>query len=193
MASKCSSGCESGWTLYLEQSFVSPSPSHRRPGFDSMKGFCGKATEKSKTQVVEEVDVEEEEDLSMVSDASSGPPHVHEDDGYFGENRYHHYPESEGAALVQSDSKRCRNKEHQRRSQDPEMFSFLDDTASSPLINFSQNNLAVNNNQASMENVLDYSQGFSASHFEGRPLFQDHFGFFQSSLSSNQLQRNQWY
>ncbi|GLU03366.1 hypothetical protein SLE2022_205680 [Rubroshorea leprosula] len=187
MASEYSSGCESGWTLYLEQSSVSA----RQPEFDQIDGVCEKYKEK-RSHVVEEVDDEEEEDSSMVSDASSGPPHFHENDGFFSENRYHHYPASEGTALVQPSSKRQRNKEHQHRK-GQEMFSFLDDTASSPPIKFSQNNLAHNNNQSSMESVLDYSHGFSATHFEERPLFQDHRCFFQSSLSSNQMQGNQWY
>ncbi|THU64348.1 hypothetical protein C4D60_Mb01t25550 [Musa balbisiana] len=43
MSSDCSSGCQSGWTAYLEEE-------------------------------------EEEEDLSMVSDASSGPPQLREED-----------------------------------------------------------------------------------------------------------------
>lgn len=190
MASECGSGCESGWTLYFDQSFVSrldPTLSVRRNA------------KQKRSKVVEVVSDEEEEDLSMVSDASSGPPHFQEDESLYGERKYPHYPVSEAAAFVQSSGKRHRNKEkHQRhRRQDEEtLSSFLDDTASSPLINFtSQNNVSFENKQASMESVLDYSQGFSATEFEqGRPLYQNHYDFFQSSsLSGNQMQRNQWY
>ena len=61
--SECSSGCESGWTLYLENSYIT----------------CCKG-EKSLKQKQEET--EEEEDLSMVSDASSGPPNFHQEEEY---------------------------------------------------------------------------------------------------------------
>lgn len=60
--SECSSGCESGWTLYLENSFLSPYPLKRR---------------KTEKQSVSED--EEEEDLSMVLDAFSGPRIFHEE------------------------------------------------------------------------------------------------------------------
>ncbi|KAI8547018.1 hypothetical protein RHMOL_Rhmol07G0163500 [Rhododendron molle] len=60
--SECSSGCESGWTLYLENSFLSPYPLKRR---------------KTEKQSVSED--EEEEELSMVSDVSSGPLIFHEE------------------------------------------------------------------------------------------------------------------
>ncbi|GJR06284.1 hypothetical protein Tco_0529268 [Tanacetum coccineum] len=52
--SGCSSGCESGWTIYLGQS----------------KYLCDSVYN---TKNVEEDD---DDDMSMVSDASSGPPHV---------------------------------------------------------------------------------------------------------------------
>ncbi|KAI8547004.1 hypothetical protein RHMOL_Rhmol07G0162700 [Rhododendron molle] len=61
-AGECSSGCESGWTLYLENSFLSPYALKRR---------------KTEKQSVSED--EEEEDLSMVLDASSGPWIFHEE------------------------------------------------------------------------------------------------------------------
>lgn len=62
-----SSGCESGWTLYLQHSI--PHDDH----------FSWK-----KPSVVHENDQEDDNDgneddnMSMVSDASSGPPHFHE-------------------------------------------------------------------------------------------------------------------
>ncbi|XP_065017367.1 protein SOB FIVE-LIKE 5-like isoform X4 [Musa acuminata AAA Group] len=62
MSSDCSSGCQSGWTTYLEQS----------------SEFCKTVVdEKGGSYEHEE---EEEEDLSMVSDASSGPPQLRLED-----------------------------------------------------------------------------------------------------------------
>ncbi|KAI4375063.1 hypothetical protein MLD38_012975 [Melastoma candidum] len=60
-ASQCSKGCESGWTVYLDES-----SSH----FPVESNGGGK---KSKADDDDEEE-EEEENLSMVSDASSGPP-----------------------------------------------------------------------------------------------------------------------
>ncbi|XP_077216915.1 uncharacterized protein LOC143851390 isoform X2 [Tasmannia lanceolata] len=78
------SGCESGWTMYLEQSFGEPSSiSAKKAKLLVRKG--GFVEEKS-GGFVEETGEEEEEDLSMVSDASSGPPHFYEDDEYYDEN-----------------------------------------------------------------------------------------------------------
>ncbi|KAK3000505.1 hypothetical protein RJ639_022313 [Escallonia herrerae] len=78
--SECSSGCESGWTMYLDQSSNS-GDRYRRTGGEGgrSRGRNGNVGE-------------EDEDLSMVSDASSGPRHFQEDDqdycfdhgGYFG-------------------------------------------------------------------------------------------------------------
>ncbi|XP_065624235.1 protein SOB FIVE-LIKE 5 [Quercus suber] len=192
LASECSSGCESGWTLYLEQSYLSPNNPRRDTGFVNGKAsFCDEYKDKRDKQTVEiEDDDEEEEDLSMVSDASSGPPHFPEDEGYFNGDNGCVYPTSRPSTLAKNVGKRQKSKAHRHR-EDQEMSAFLDDTASSPVINFSRNNLT--NNQASMVSVLDFSQGFSATHFEGTSAFQHHFGFLQSSLSANQLQNTQWF
>ncbi|KAB5526588.1 hypothetical protein DKX38_020435 [Salix brachista] len=62
------SGCESGWTSYLNQSTISKK---QYQGFDGfVDGDCAR------------VEDEQDEDLSMVSDASSGPPHYCEDDEF---------------------------------------------------------------------------------------------------------------
>ncbi|GMI83717.1 hypothetical protein like AT4G33800 [Hibiscus trionum] len=162
IASECSSGCESGWTNYLEQSFLSANPSKKKNVKKS--GFC---------------EEEEEEDLSMVSDASSGPPHFYEDKGYSndGNQLYYEYMVPQGVTLNKNGGgKRHRNKQQRRSLQVHED----DDTATSPFINYSKNK----NNQAPM--------GFSATHFEGGSNFEGHFGFLQSSSpSANQLQNNQ--
>lgn len=186
LASECSSGCESGWTLYLEHSFLSADPLHRG------SGFVDGEVKRGKDEAEEEE--EEEEDLSMVSDASSGPPHFQEDEGYCNDDNGCFYPHSMAATLVKNNGKRQKIRTHRGRveQEDP---SFLDDTASSPLFNFSKNNgFTLNNNQASMESVLDFSQGFSTTHFKGRSAaFQKHLGLLHSSMSGNQLQQNQWF
>ncbi|KAL0361077.1 UNVERIFIED_CONTAM: hypothetical protein Sradi_3792200, partial [Sesamum radiatum] len=74
--SGCSSGCESGWTMYLDQ--LSNSTDQYRRAF--LQNYKEKGEHVSR-------EAEEAEDLSMVSDASSGPPHLHEH--YAGENQYY--------------------------------------------------------------------------------------------------------
>ncbi|XP_011030317.1 PREDICTED: uncharacterized protein LOC105129793 isoform X2 [Populus euphratica] len=198
LASECSADCESGWTLYLEQSFLSnPNSKHRnKTNFVDAEsaGLCREG--KNTREESEEEDEEEEEDLSMVSDASSGPPHFHEDENYFNYDNGHFYPSLKGTTLLNNGSNyREKKKEHSRQSrhrQDQELPPFLDDTASSPAFNFSKNNFALSNsNQDSMESVFDYSQSFSATHFQGRSTYQDHIGCIHPSLSGNKLQNNQ--
>ncbi|RWW78044.1 hypothetical protein BHE74_00013757 [Ensete ventricosum] len=103
-----SSGCQSGWTAYLE-------------------------------------DEEEEEDLSMVSDASSGPPQLREED----EQRYRCHrksslcvgkigclcPVSPSAAAMARDG--CK-KRRVLEEQHIEHSSALVDTATSPLFSYSK-------------------------------------------------------
>ncbi|KAJ6985158.1 hypothetical protein NC653_023208 [Populus alba x Populus x berolinensis] len=164
LASECSDDCESGWTLYLEQSFLPhPNPKHsdNSTGFVDAKstGFCRKG-KNTKEDCEEEDEGEEEEDLSMVSDASSGPPHFHEDESHFNHGNGFFYPSPKDTTLLNNGANYGqKKKEHRRHKQDQQMPSFLDDTASSPAFNFSMNNSALSNNQASMESVLDYSQG----------------------------------
>lgn len=173
--SECSSGCESGWTLYLENSYL-----------NSCKG------EKSLKQKQEETEEEEEEDLSMVSDASSGPPNFHQEEEY-GHNTIinggHYYAPISNPKRQKAKDKKQKQKQKQ--------LSVLDDTASSPIFDFSNNNFSNinNNNTKSVENnVLDFSQGYSATHFQGRSTYQEHYGYFQSSLlPGNKLQENQWF
>ncbi|OAY39314.1 protein SOB FIVE-LIKE 5 isoform X2 [Manihot esculenta] len=193
-ASECTSGCESGWTLYLEQSFLPPATAAAahggsRPvdGGKSSSGFWDKEKICNKEESDEEKEHDDEEDLSMISDASSGPPHhFHEEDNY--DNNGYYFPVFKDTTLINNGGKRSKE----------QVPSFLDDTASSPAFNLSKNNnfSFMPNNQASVERTLDYSQAaaFSATHFEGRSAYQDHFGnYIQPSLSGNQLQNNQWF
>ncbi|KAH1267846.1 hypothetical protein HKD37_01G002911 [Glycine soja] len=145
LASQCSSGCESGWTLYLEHSFQL---NHNASSHTTSQLFKDKQAKKEEA---------EEEDLSMVSDASSGPPHLHlpdaQDNGSF-------YSASKAANLGKRSKKRQKVKENQH------LPSFLDDTASSPVFDFSMTNVTVTNQQTSTESMLDYSQGFSTTYYE---------------------------
>ena len=105
---ECSSGCESGWTLYLQQSSISTyeSPEHR-------------------TKIISN----EDEDLSMVSDASSGPPQLHEEEGCGGNDKnncFFNYSTTLTKPLSKTRENRCRKKVQE-----------LDDTASSQLYNVS--------------------------------------------------------
>lgn len=126
--SECSSGCESGWTLYLENSYMAP-PYHSCGGNRFLEGKGGFSQENGYEE-------EEEEDLSMVSDASSGPPQFVEEEDYGNDNNgcsYHAAPVNSAAALP---VKRQKKKENRRRSI-REHPSALDDTASSPIFNLS--------------------------------------------------------
>ncbi|KAK6945968.1 hypothetical protein RJ641_013512 [Dillenia turbinata] len=190
MASECGSGCESGWTLYLEHSLLLPNPSLR----NSTSKYMDDENAVSYHEYMDKR-VEEAEDLSMVSDASSGPPHFVEDDechNYCDNQCFH--SASVAPALAKSSSKRKKVQENRRRQRckEQEQLSLLDDTASSPIFNFSDNNRTITNNQGSVEDMLGYSHGFSATHFEDRSTFQTHYGFLGPSVPGNRLQQNEW-
>ncbi|XP_027365848.1 uncharacterized protein LOC113872468 [Abrus precatorius] len=193
-ASECSSGCESGWTLYLEHSFLNQNASHRDTRF--IGGTEGFYEEEHKDKRVKDEN-SREEDLSMISDASSGPPHFPDDEPYFNEEvNGCFYSASKAVKLPKSGTKRQRVKVNPH-NEDQHLPSFLHDTASSHVFNFSpesfENNVTGSNPQTSIGSMLDYSQGFSATYFEGRSSFQEeHFGFLQSSLSENELQGDKW-
>lgn len=121
LASECSSKCESGWTFYLEQSFVSPNASIKGNEFVNRKsGFC---------------DEYEEEDLSMVSDASSGPQNLHEYEDHISS----FCPASKDVKLLKNGGRKSQNVKQKRCSvEQDDQSSFLDDTASSPLFNLSK-------------------------------------------------------
>ncbi|KAH8516362.1 hypothetical protein H0E87_004637 [Populus deltoides] len=123
-------GCESGWTSYLNQSSNSK---HQYQGFG---GFVDGDYAR--------VEEDQEEDLSMVSDASSGPPQYCEDDEYGCDK------------LAKKSNSKKKSKEYGRSKQ----HSYLDDTASSPALGKKVNN------EGTTEHVLEFSQGFSATHFK---------------------------
>lgn len=123
--SECSSGCESGWTLYLDNSLVSPCDNEN--GFAG-NGKCGFGDEKRTVE-------EEEEDMSMVSDASSGPPHFPEEEDYGNDNGKCFYHAPIDATLCKNRAKKQKSRENKRRNEVQEKSSLLDDTASSPVFN----------------------------------------------------------
>ncbi|CAJ2630407.1 unnamed protein product [Trifolium pratense] len=181
--SECSSGCESGWTLYLEHSYGDTKY------IGGTEGYYGKHKDKRVTNEYSEG----VEDLSMVSDASSGPPHLpyDDDDAYFNE-KHNVVKQNKSGSKKQ---KVRENKQHLVQDQQ-NLPSFLHDTASSHVFDFSTNNVGGTNQQNYTGNMVDYSQGFSASnYFEGKSSYQDEqFGFLQPSISQNELQdNNRWY
>ncbi|KAK4791980.1 hypothetical protein SAY86_022415 [Trapa natans] len=200
LVSECSSGCESGWTLYLEQSV--DDASHRDiPPFTDDKG----AAFIDSIHAADEVEEEEEEDLSMVSDASSGPPHLHEEEdqhrhhhgecfsrnigGGFNKKKYSVAAETEGKSAslkCRSSSKRKKKVGEHQHQHHP---SLLDDTASSPLNNFFPNEEFVLPGTVTLPDRV-YSNDLPGPDFEGRSAFQHHFGTLQPSFSSHQFQKN---
>lgn len=111
--SECSNGCESGWTMYLDQSSNSADQFQK-----ASTGF----------KAANEEEYDEDEDLSMVSDASSGPRHFQEDEDSFDGNGY---PCSvSGQANKKEKKKKKKNVKEQRNKK---QYSNLDDTASSPV------------------------------------------------------------
>lgn len=158
-ASQCRSsssgrGCESGWTSYLDQSSLSRN-----------RNQCYSLGDRNNEE-------EEEDDLSMVSDASSGPPHYCErDEDCFDEKGCFYSPHlpSELAPAKTKNKKKIKQQHN----------SYLDDTASSPV----KKNIIFSKSEASMEQVLGYSQGFSTTHLRGKSTLKKHFDFLQSSLA----------
>ncbi|KAF3446538.1 hypothetical protein FNV43_RR11718 [Rhamnella rubrinervis] len=174
-ASECSSGCESGWTLYLDQSFVSETQFQRN---GETVGYGEKGAR--------EVEVEEE-DLSMVSDASSGPPHYHEDD----QDCFYRNGCSFSASWASESSKKenKKNKKKMKETCKNERYLYnLDDTASSPVSKARSHNRKIQNfprNKALMEDVTGYSQSLSATHFKGESALENHYSLLQSSMAKN--------
>lgn len=190
VSSECSSGCESGWTLYFEHS-VDPS---RR---DTASPFLDERDDDDDDELCDEkrgkgIEDDEEEGLSMVSDASSGPPvrfleDIHDQQGHFNNGSDHDRCVRTPVKAPKQSGKRQRAREqqhprHYKMNQD--LPSLLDDTASSPIINFfPTKDVILSESPGSMESVLEFS--------EGRSAFHDRFGFMQSPHSGKQ--NNQWF
>ncbi|XP_030522784.1 protein SOB FIVE-LIKE 5-like [Rhodamnia argentea] len=190
VSSECSSGCESGWTLYFEHSV---NPSRRDP----TSPFLDERDDDDDNELCDEkrgkgIEDDEEEGLSMVSDASSGPPvHFLEDvgdqQGHFNNGSDHDRCVRPTVKAPKKSGKRQRTREQQRPrhyKMNQDSPSLLDDTATSPIINFfPTNDLILSERPGSMESVLEFS--------EGRPAFHDRFGFMQPPHSGKQ--NDQWF
>uniref|UniRef100_A0A0D3DHJ1 Uncharacterized protein n=1 Tax=Brassica oleracea var. oleracea TaxID=109376 RepID=A0A0D3DHJ1_BRAOL len=150
-SSEWSSGCESGWTLYLDHSVSSfPSSSCFRDinGFENRR----RRSKGSWSQNYVHQEEDEEEDLSMMSDASSGPRNVCEEDS---------------VKKLNSVGPKKQKKSEKKRSDYEKMNSVLDDTASSHMLQKSVSGNKIE--QTFPESTLDYSQGFSATHLQVSP------------------------
>ncbi|CAL9050329.1 unnamed protein product [Musa banksii] len=178
VSSECSSGCQSGWTTYLDHSSCEPLV-YNKGGF-----FHGKEEE------------EEEEDLSMVSDASSGPPHFQEEDEHcfyylhsstcFGGNGCLCSALVPTAELAVGGGKKRRVEPKQQGKHS----SLLDDTASSPPFSSSKTSSFSGDDNRSrgshmmppIASVLEFSCGFSATHFKRNHAVEKQMGgYLQSS------------
>nr|XP_043630115.1 protein SOB FIVE-LIKE 5-like [Erigeron canadensis] len=158
-----SSGCESGWTLYLQHSIphdnynVLHDQDHDEKDYD------------------DDDNDNEDDNMSMVSDASSGPPHFqpeHEEDEYCNMNNNNDV--FCDPTLVSGCRKRRKIIEQNCfHSHLAAVSNFADDTASSPFFNFYNKDLLVCNKEASMldDDSSDYSQGHSTTYFETSGLY----------------------
>ncbi|KAK1431235.1 hypothetical protein QVD17_14548 [Tagetes erecta] len=147
-----SSGCESGWTLYLDHSIA------------YNDNACNNALVAHEYH--QEHDEYEDDDMSMVSDASSGPPH-------FQEHQEQDYDEHNDDDDTLTFGSRKRRKILKQTSLYGHMHLqdlpiSLDDTASSPFFSFYDKDPKVCNKECLMEdeNSFDYSQGHSTTYFE---------------------------
>ncbi|XP_027093468.1 protein SOB FIVE-LIKE 5 [Coffea arabica] len=174
-ASEYSNGCASGWTRYLDPFSSSADQCNRSLPFNDYS--LGKGA-----YLYED---EEDEDLSMLSDASSGPPHIHQDEDSSEETRY-------ASGISVSEPKKSKHKKKAKQQRKKQQNLHLDDTASSPVLSFSkashgtffENNAALNyNDNYSTEHDSCLSQGFSATHFKGKSVLSKHFGFFKPSIT----------
>ncbi|XP_004501513.1 uncharacterized protein [Cicer arietinum] len=164
--SQYNSESESGWTNYFNHSSFSEKHFHRK---------SGKVEYEGKGATMEEE--EEEEDLSMVSDASSGPPHYHV------EEDYQQQPYCVNWHSSSSKESKKKVKEYGRKSQQP---SPLDDTASSPVLNYPKMKVNFPGNGA-VENTLDFPPSFSATRIIKRKTkLQKHSSFLERSLGGKQ-------
>ncbi|KAI9118151.1 hypothetical protein K1719_010483 [Acacia pycnantha] len=152
-ASQYSSASESGWTSYIDQT-----------------SLLEKYSRNVGARLKEE---EEEEGLSMVSDASSGPPHYHDEVVKYSS----HSPTS----LPKKKVKEC-------GPTNLPQASLLDDTASSPVYSFpllAHKKVSLSGKGAA-ENAMALSQSFSATRVNEKPKFQKHFNFLECSSAGKQ-------
>ncbi|KAK4354730.1 hypothetical protein RND71_026924 [Anisodus tanguticus] len=162
--SECTSECESGWTKYFDEFSYSSNQ------FNGVKGRSiyeinygrGKSTYA-------------DEDLSMVSDASSGPPHnFHEDKEYCCEKNGYIFYTSE------SENTKGKQKRKIKEQSGKKQNIYLDDTASSPVSNFQKDNTCFYNDTTYMEQQV---AGYSGTYPQGKSVMGKHFGFLKTSVN----------
>ncbi|CAA7025208.1 unnamed protein product [Microthlaspi erraticum] len=162
-SSEWRSGCESGWTLYLDHS-VSSSPSVSC--FRDINGFENRRRSKDSWDQNyvhgDDEEDEEEDDLSMISDASSGPRNLSQE---------------ESVKKINGVGPKKQSKREKKRRDCDKMNSVLDDTASSHMLQKSVGGNKIE--ETFQESTLDYSQGFSATHFQDKAGFQERYGYLQ--------------
>ncbi|WOL17636.1 hypothetical protein Cni_G26429 [Canna indica] len=167
ISSECSSGCQSGWTTYLGHSMSYNTLVCKEDG-----SFRGDHVDDDEQQQ------QEEEDMSMVSDASSGPPQFHEEE----EQDEHDYYSFCSVVAKNVGKKRRITEPEQHKEEDS---SLLDDTASSLPFNYSLTSFggdSSSNNHQRMK--MEFSCGFSATHFKVHCSLFFHFFFYNVILAS---------
>ncbi|KAK7311386.1 hypothetical protein RJT34_09499 [Clitoria ternatea] len=174
-SSQYNSDSESGWTHYLDQSYLSENCFHRKGEIVHYEG---------KGATMEE----EEEDLSMVSDASSGPPHYHEEDDH-PYNCVNWCPSTSQYTKELGNNKKKNKVKEYGKNQQPSPS--LDDTASSPDLNFAKARQKANKKMSfagsgAVENALDFSPCLSATKIKRKSKFQKQMSFFERSLGGKQ-------
>ncbi|XP_016443346.1 protein SOB FIVE-LIKE 5 [Nicotiana tabacum] len=163
-ASECTNECESGWTMYFDEFSYSADKCNRIKGRNNIHEIDGRG----KTAYVDE------EDLSMVSDASSDPPNFHEDKEYYSEENGHvFYP------LVSEYAMAKQNKKIKEQSGKQNNLC-LDDTASSAVSSSPKDTTGFYNDTTTyMEQVA----GYSGTYPKGKSVLGKHFGFLKTSLN----------
>ncbi|CAO2833919.1 unnamed protein product [Amaranthus hypochondriacus] len=139
-----STGCESGWTHYLDdQSYISTNTHHNVDHHHQ--------TYRLKSTVYNDYN-DHDEDLSMVSDASSGPPHFLQNQKKDEHPSY--YTQKISKKSRKNEKKKVgfnKNKQqydHHHHHPFCKSNHHLDDTASSPSFSNSQENSSYNNHYA---------------------------------------------
>ncbi|KAF3323339.1 hypothetical protein FCM35_KLT12070 [Carex littledalei] len=160
-----SSGCQSGWTVYFDQSYLAPPPHSDSYNKDIAR------LELSREEETEESEEEEEEDLSMVSDASSGPPHFVTEEQH-----------SEcGTLLLLSEGKKKR-KINRLSDTKRDFCSSLDDTASSPMLNLNHSistGTEITDMERTAESTLEFSCAFSGTYIKEEVALRKDTGYLQ--------------
>ncbi|KAJ4791550.1 hypothetical protein LUZ62_042796 [Rhynchospora pubera] len=157
-----SSGCQSGWTVYFDQSHLAPPP--LSPNRDKDITRFKSSREDSE---------EEEEDLSMVSDASSGPPHFDTEEQH-----------SECGTLLLLSESRKKRKVDRLSDAKRDLCSSLDDTASSPMMNHSNSTgIGTTDIETTAESALEFSCAFSGTYNKEESALQKDKGYLDTISS----------